>query len=163
MPSTPALPCSVIGPSCAAHERPAGSTPVTSKRLVVKVPGERSRADCSPLPGCAVWFVTSGGLCRVRTMRLVTGAVGCRRVFQIGGQPECLSERPQICPRGHIGRAFIRPWHIAAPRKSKSRPPHVETPDGQWLHTGNTHDQAGDRGAAIRAAVAAGDSIGLEV
>src|SRR6516225_11718551 len=152
MPPSPALPCSVMRSSCAAHERPDASTPVTSKRLGI----------WSPLPDCAVWLVISGGLCRGRGTNLITSAVGCRCVFQIVGQPECLSERLAICTRDHIGRAFIQPGRITAPGKSKSRPCHVETSDGQWLHTGNTHDEAGDRGVVIRVAVAARDTIGLD-
>src|SRR6516165_6835508 len=33
MPPRPASPCRLTGPSCAAHERPDASTPVTSKRM----------------------------------------------------------------------------------------------------------------------------------
>jgi len=59
MPSKPAKPASVTGPSCTAHERPDASTPVITKRPPVAESGicdpsgneTKVRADSSDMQG----------------------------------------------------------------------------------------------------------------
>src|SRR6266705_4733998 len=70
MPSKPAKPASVTGPSCTAHERPDASTPVITKRPPVAESGicdpsgneTKVRADSSDMQGTlAAQILGDGG------------------------------------------------------------------------------------------------------